>query len=251
MRTRPTISAPNNHVIWGFSSPNVLSPSTKDLMSTIPSLSGPPLYRYIPGVGKVASSVPGIQGPTGPQGVPGTASATGATGPTGPTSTVPGPTGPTSTVPGPTETCATAFSTVDQPLVAGTAANVVHSTVPFSYGITVVTGANGYFQVPASGVYKIIPSLQILGGGNGRVIIWIKVNGENVPDSATLTLFKNGEESVVTCEYLLELTANNQLQIWAITAAANGSVEYHNAGGSGVNAYPAAPGVITNMYRIR
>lgn len=235
MRTRPTIFAPNNHVIWGFSSPNVLSPSTKDLMSTIPSLSGPPLYRYIPGVGKVASSVPGIQGPTGPQGVPG----------------IQGPTGPTSTVPGPTETCATAFSTVDQPLVAGTAANVVHSTVPFSYGITVVTGANGYFQVPASGVYKIIPSLQILGGGNGRVIIWIKVNGENVPDSATLTLFKNGEESVVTCEYLLELTANDQLQIWAITAAANGSVEYHNAGGSGVNAYPAAPGVITNMYRIR
>jgi len=34
-------------------------------MSTIPPLSGPPLYRYIPGVGKVASS---IQGPTGPTG---------------------------------------------------------------------------------------------------------------------------------------------------------------------------------------
>jgi hypothetical protein len=39
-------------------------------MSTLPPLSGPPLYRYIPGVGKVASSVPGIQGPAGPPGLP-------------------------------------------------------------------------------------------------------------------------------------------------------------------------------------
>ena len=37
-------------------------------MSTVPPLTGPPLYRYIPGVGKVASSIPGIQGPTGPRG---------------------------------------------------------------------------------------------------------------------------------------------------------------------------------------
>jgi hypothetical protein len=172
------------------------------------------LFRYIPGVGRV----PAIECGTG----------SGVTG-----------------------TCATAFSTADQPLVAGTAANVAHDSVPFSYGIAVVTGANSYFQVPASGVYKIIPSLQILGGGNGRVTIWIKVNGVNVPDSATLTLFKNGEESVVTCEYLLELNANDQVQIWAVTASANASVEYHAAGGSGANAYPAAPGVITNMYRIR
>jgi hypothetical protein len=49
-------------------------------MSTIPPLSGPPLYRYIPGVGKVASSV---NGPTGPTGAPGTAANTGATGPAG------------------------------------------------------------------------------------------------------------------------------------------------------------------------
>ena len=181
-------------------------------MSTAPR--GSILFRYVPGVGRVAA----IDCGTG----------SGVTG-----------------------TCATAFSTLDQTLVAGTAANVVHSTVPFSYGITVVTGANGYFQVPTSGVYKIIPSLQILGAGNGRVTIWIKVNGANIPNSATLTLFKNGEESVVTCEYLLELNANDQVQIWAVSDSANCNVEYHASGGSGANAYPAAPGIITNMYRIR
>lgn len=34
-------------------------------MTTVPPLSGPPLYRYIPGIGKVATSVPGERGPAG------------------------------------------------------------------------------------------------------------------------------------------------------------------------------------------
>jgi hypothetical protein len=34
-------------------------------MSTIPPLSGPPLYRYIPGIGKVAATVQGERGPAG------------------------------------------------------------------------------------------------------------------------------------------------------------------------------------------
>jgi len=49
-------------------------------MSVVPPLTGPPLYRYIPGVGKVSAAV---NGPTGPTGAPGTASNTGATGATG------------------------------------------------------------------------------------------------------------------------------------------------------------------------
>lgn len=60
-------------------------------MSAIPPLSGPPLYRYIPGIGKVSAAVNGPTGPTGPQG---TATNTGATGPAG----APFPSGNTLTV---------------------------------------------------------------------------------------------------------------------------------------------------------
>ena len=42
-------------------------------MATVPLLTGPPLYRYIPGVGKVSAAVNGPTGPAGPQGIPGTA----------------------------------------------------------------------------------------------------------------------------------------------------------------------------------
>ena len=75
-------------------------------MSVVPPLSGPPLYRYVPGIGKVGTTQNGPTGPTGPQGIPGIASATGATGftgPTGPLGTGPtGATGAASTVTGPT-----------------------------------------------------------------------------------------------------------------------------------------------------
>jgi len=50
-------------------------------MSVVPPLTGPPLYRYIPGVGKVGTTQ---NGPTGPTGPAGSATATGATGATGP-----------------------------------------------------------------------------------------------------------------------------------------------------------------------
>ena len=72
-------------------------------MSVVPPLTGPPLYRYIPGVGKVGTTQNGATGPTGPQGIPGTSTATGATGTTGPTGPLgTAPTGAASTVTGPT-----------------------------------------------------------------------------------------------------------------------------------------------------
>lgn len=70
-------------------------------MSIVPPLSGPPLYRYIPGVGKVGTTQNGPTGATGPQGIPGSATTTGSTGPTGYTGNT-GPTGAASSVTGPT-----------------------------------------------------------------------------------------------------------------------------------------------------
>jgi hypothetical protein len=128
---------------------------------------------------------------------------------------------------------------------------VRHDAVGFSYGITTTTGTSGSFTVPATGVYKIVPSLQCLGAGNGDIIIWIKVNGTNVDNSATRTAFKQNDEVVITCEYFLELNAGDSVQVWTQAQLANCTVDYIAAGGSGANAYPAAPGVITNIERIR
>jgi hypothetical protein len=144
----------------------------------------------------------------------------------------------------------TAFGTTDEPLTAGTAANIAHDTSPFSAGITLTTGANGGFTVQNAGVYTIVPSVQILSGGNGSMTVWIKVNGANLSDSATLTLAKNNEEGIITCEYMIQLNAGDFVQVWGIAQNANMTINYIPAGGSGANAYPAAPAIITNMHRI-
>lgn len=185
-------------------------------MSTAPR--GAILFRYTPGVGRVAA-------------IPCCGTGTGSS---------------------TTSTTASAFSTSTQTLVAGTAANIAHNTTSFSYGgLTVVTGATGYFQVPAAGVYKFIPSIQFKAAGNGKLTVWIKVNGTNVANTATLLNAPNNSEGVFTTEFLLELNANDQVQFWGLATSFNLDVLYIAAGGLGADAYPAAPGVITNVYRIR
>lgn len=95
-------------------------------MSVIPVLSGPPLYRYIPGVGKVSAAVNGPTGPVGPQGIPGTAVNTGATGPTG------------------AETIPSGFTGLNGGAVAlGTGYTGIYST-------QVVTSATGYIMGQAA-----------------------------------------------------------------------------------------------------
>lgn len=152
----------------------------------------------------------------------------------------------------PTSTCVTAYSTVYQDLAHGTAAVIAHDTVPFSYGITTTTGASSSFTVSSAGVYKIIPSFQyVASSGNAGLTIWLRVNGTNVPDTSTYTVVKNAEEGVITTEYLLQLNAGDSVQLMALATTQDVTVNHIAAGGSGANAYPAAPGIITNMYRIR
>lgn len=151
----------------------------------------------------------------------------------------------------PTNICATVFSTSDQPFTANISMNLLYDTVGFAYGITVSTGATSYFQVPSAGVYKIIPSIQILPSNNGDLHIWLKVNNSNVANTTTYLTYKSNEKQVFTTEILLELNANDQVQLWAQSNRSGIIVDYIEAGGSVPNDYPAAPGIIINMYKLR
>jgi hypothetical protein len=151
----------------------------------------------------------------------------------------------------PTSICATARSTAGQSFTANVSENVQHDVFDFAYGIIGTTGPTGYFEVPSAGVYKIIPSLQINPSGNGHLHMWLKVNGGNVDNTATYVAFKSGDYQVLTTEILLELNANDQVQVWAQPSVSGAVVDYIPAGGSSGNTYPAAPGIITNMYKLR
>jgi hypothetical protein len=81
--------------------------------------------------------------------------------------------------------------------------------------------------------------------------MWIKVNGTNVPNTATYQSFKSGDKSVVTTEILLSLAQGDQVQVWAQCSVTGSIIGYVAAGGTSPDAYPAAPGIITNMYKLR
>lgn len=107
----------------------------------VPPLSGPPLYRYIPGVGKVATTQNGPTGPTGPTGASGAAANTGATGPAGQT----GPTGPTGATGATGMTGPTGPQTIPSGYT-GLNGGIIALGTGFTglYSVNVTTSATGY-----------------------------------------------------------------------------------------------------------
>ena len=78
----------------------------------------------------------------------------------------------------------------------------------------------------------------------------MKVNGSNVTDTLTLVAVKNADELVLSTEFLLSLSATNQVQVWGLTSTGTVGVHVISAGGTPPNDYPRGPGIIVNMYRI-
>ena len=105
-------------------------------------------------------------------------------------------------------------------------------------------------RVNTTGIYKLLYSAQInktMGGGADDIDIYLRVNGTNVPNTATRVAITQQIEQVLTCEYIESLNAGDVVEFVAYTA-------------TGVNdqilAVPAAPpvpgipSIITNIIRI-
>jgi len=100
-----------------------------------------------------------------------------------------------------------------------------------------------------TGVYKAIYSIQFLGiTGNDTLIIWASVNGTAVADSATYTAFKNNDTGVIVTELIIPLNAGDVFEWYAATLGGTPvDIQYYAPTGS----IPAAPGIITNIYKLR
>ena len=185
-------------------------------------------------------------GPTGPTGAPSTIPGpTGPTGSTGAASTVPGPTGPT----GPSSTTAyiSAISTVDETLGAGLQVPIVYTAFPIS-NLIVPFGAPpiSQLQVVNSGVYRILYSVQVLSSSNTNVSFYLSVNGIPIADTTSTWAVKNGDEIVLTCEYIVPLNAGDKFAIIGYNASGTVTINWIAA----TPPVPAAPGIIVNAFRI-
>jgi hypothetical protein len=151
----------------------------------------------------------------------------------------------------PTETFLTADnSAITQTVFPGGPIPIDHYNVSLANGISAFPPATfpfHAFQVADTGVYKLLYSVQFIGRSNGQIAVWLVVNGNAIANSSTYTAFKNGDEGIITCEYITALNAGD---VWGWNAEAlGGPVDLTVL--PPTLTIPLCPAIITNAYRLR
>ena len=145
-------------------------------------------------------------------------------------------------------------SSVDQTgsITSGTA--MTFNSTDITDGVTLVSGTR--LTVPKIGTYNIQFSAQFENVENTQeiVTIWFRVNGVDVPNSATnITIpsrknaFINGY-GVASWNIFLDLTANQYVEIVWLPAVATLTMQHLPA--STTPAYPAIPSVIATVNQV-
>ena len=102
-----------------------------------------------------------------------------------------------------------------------------------------------------AGVYNIQFSAQlekVSGGGDARIVFWLRLDGDDVPDSATSITIKSGSKYLVAAwNFFQAVNAGGKVQImW--TQDDNVAIPW--LGENNIIPYPATPSVILTVNRV-
>lgn len=144
--------------------------------------------------------------------------------------------------------------TTDQVLVAATPKVVQFNTTDAAVGVSVVDPGTGPTQltVAASGTYRFDISLQMLntGGGGATITFWARVNGTNVPNSASsIEMGNNNNRTLPYVALITPMNAGDYVEWVVLSTGVNTSIE-HFAAVVGPPAVPAIPSVIAGVLRL-
>lgn len=143
----------------------------------------------------------------------------------------------------------------DQPISTVTPTLVKFDTTDYTTGgVVVVDPGTGptRLTVGSAGVYRFDISFQMLnvGGGGSTITFWARVNGVNVPNSASsIEMGNNNNRTLPYVALLIPLLAGQYLE-WAVIATGAGTTLEHFAPVVGPPAIPAIPSVIAGVYRL-
>jgi hypothetical protein len=137
-------------------------------------------------------------------------------------------------------------TTTQTAAVINTAYAMTFNNTQFSQGITRGTPTSRIYADTLN-IYNIQFSAQIVntsGGGAHRAWIWLRKNGVDVPDSATVIRIQgNNTEAVAAWNFLLEMNQGDYFEL--MWAADNTGVQLQTFAASGF--YPAVPSVILTV----
>lgn len=139
-----------------------------------------------------------------------------------------------------------AFSdTTIQTLAAGISGSFTYNTTDVYDGVLVLD--NSRLTVPATGVYNIQFSSQLLANANNTIVyIWLKKNNQNVTNTATRVFLRNNEEAVAAWNWVLSMNANDYAEIAWQSNNGNASLQYFAANGN----IPAVPSIIVTVTQV-
>ena len=140
--------------------------------------------------------------------------------------------------------------TRDHALVAGTPYVVEYDTTDYALGVSVV--ANTRLTVATTGVYRFDVSLQLAnsGGGGATITFWPRLNGVNVPNTASsVEMGNNNNRTLPYVPVVLQLLAGQYVEWVVLSTGLNASVEHFPAV-VGPPAVPAIPSAIAGVFRL-
>ena len=164
------------------------------------------------------------------------------------TITSPGPQGPTGPAAAPA-LFGSFYSTQRQQIAADTAAAMTLSNTDIFDGVSVVAGSEITFTT--AGVYDLQFSAQVHhlgGGGNGLdLYVWFKLNGTNIPWSATRVVIPKNHYEVIAWDYLFEVDAGDHVELFWQVNNTDIILEQQTASGN----VPAVPSLIVTVMQVR
>jgi hypothetical protein len=153
--------------------------------------------------------------------------------------------------PSPLSAVAQFSDTTDQP-VATVPTVIKFNTVDYaSGGLSLVAGSR--LTVATTGTYRFDLSAQMLhtGGGTETITFWARVNGTNLPNSASsIEMGNNNNRALPYIPLLVSMTAGQYLE-WVFLATAGTAIRVEAFPAVvGPPAVPAIPSVIAGVYRL-
>jgi hypothetical protein len=138
------------------------------------------------------------------------------------------------------------YDTTDQTAaVINTAYAMTFNTTDLSFGVT-RGSPTSRISVDRPNIYNIQFSAQFIntGGGAHRAWVWLRKNGTNVPDSATVLRFQgNNTEDVAAWNFLLQMNAGDYFELmWEVD---NTGVSLHADPATAI--HPAIPSIILTV----
>ena len=147
-----------------------------------------------------------------------------------------------------------AFSdtTSQSPAATNTPYAITMNTTDLVDGIYLDPAHTSRVMCPASGVYNFQFSLQLQSStaSTKTVVIWTRINGTDVPNSATdITIAGNNSQQVAAWNFLFQMNAGQYFELVWETNDTNVSL-YHEVAQTSPYAHPAIPSVIMTVSQV-